>query len=263
MRANLYSKAAQFYDLTVNINNPAVAGDIDFYKKLILPKSRVLEIGCGTGRVALELARHGCSVTAMDLSEAMLAEFEKKLRASPDMGSRISLHQADMTAFDFETIFDWVIFPFRAFQALKESGERHDCLLATRRHMRPSSRAVISMFNPAPDKLASWGQKGIVDFDIELPGSNRSLRRIQNQLSHDAKAQTITVEHVYQVYDDQGVLEEHPDRMELGYLYPTQASEIFNINGFFIEHVYGDYSFGPLQQDVKQEQIYILRNTAE
>jgi len=263
MRANLYSKTAQFYDPVLNTRNPALAEDIDFYKKIIPPRSRVLEIGCGTGRVAVELYRHGCSITGVDLSEAMLAEFDKKLRTDPEMRSRITLHLADMTTYDLETIFDWVIFPFRVFQSLKEDKERRACLLATRRHMGADSRAVISMFDPSPQALASWGKKGVVDFDIELPGSKQRLRRIQNQISHDEKAQVIISEHIYQVYDDRGVLEEYPDRLELGYLYPGQAGELFSSSGFFIEHVYGDYDFQPLQQGVTKEQIYILRRAAE
>jgi SAM-dependent methyltransferase len=261
MQANTYSKTAQFYDLVLNMHNSPVAEDIEFYKKIIPPKSRVLEIGCGTGRVAIELYRHGCFITGVDLSEAMLAEFDKKLRLFPDMRSRITLHLADMTTFDLKITFDWVIFPFRVFQALKEAGERRACLLTVRRHMGANSRAVITMFNPIPDVLASWGKKGILDFDLELPGSKRRLRRIQNQISHDAKAQIFTTEHIYQVYDDQGVLEEYPDHLELGYLYPEQAEELFVSSGFFIEHVYADYSFQPLEQDVKKEQIYILRST--
>ena len=258
MQTNLYANTAQFYDLILGMQDPAAAADIDFYKKIIQPKSRVLEVGCGTGRVAIELSRHGCSVTGIDLSESMLAEFDKKLRAFPEMQRQITLHQVDMTAFDLDAIFDWVIFPFRVFQALIDDGQRRACLLATCRDMGEKSRAVISMFNPSPDILAKWGQKGMIDFDFELPDSKRRLRRIQNQIGHDAKSQVIITELMYQVYDDQGVLEEYPDRLELGYLYPEQASELFESSGFFIEQVYGDYSFQPLQQDIKEEQIYLL-----
>jgi ubiquinone/menaquinone biosynthesis C-methylase UbiE len=73
MRANLYQQTAQFYDL-VN-SRGYVEADIPFYKKIIQPQSRILEVGCGTGRVAIELAKHGCDVTGIDLSEWMLDEF--------------------------------------------------------------------------------------------------------------------------------------------------------------------------------------------
>ena len=88
------------------------------------------------------------------------------------------------------------------------------------------------------------------------------IGRIQNQIEHDPKTQTIVVEHIYQVIDDQGVSEEYPDRLELGYLYPKQANQLFSSNGFFIEQIYGDYDFQPLQTDIKKEQIYILKKLA-
>ena len=259
MRSNLYAKSAQFYDLVLNASNPAIANDIDFYKRLIKPKTKVLDIGCGTGRVSIELYKHGCFITGIDLSEAMLSEFEKKLQQSPDMQAHINLHLADMTSFDLEKVYDWIIFPFRVFQGLKNDEQRRACLQATRHHMGVKSRAIISMFNPSPEILAMWGKKGIIDFEIDLPGTKRKLRRIQNQIDHDPKIQAIVVEHVYQIIDNQDVLEEYPDRLDLGYLYPEQASQLFISSGFVIDQIYGGYDFRPFQPEIKKEQIYILK----
>jgi SAM-dependent methyltransferase len=260
MQTNRYLYTAQFYDLLSTRN--AVNVDIAFYKQIIKPQSHVLEIGCGTGRVAIELYQHGCFITGIDISNPMLTEFRKKLRTSPDMQSRIKLHLCDMTTFDLGMTFDWLIFPGRVFQALTLEKQRRACLLATHFHMGAESRAVISMFDPAPEIMASWGEKGIVDFDIELLDSNRRLRRIQNLIEHDTSAQIIKTEYIFQVYDDNGVLEEYPDRLELGYLFPDQANELFCSSGFIIEQVYGGYGFQPLRPDVKKEQIYILRTQA-
>lgn len=259
MQVNLYQDTAQFYDLGNARGDVAV--DIPFYKAIIGPQSQVLEVGCGTGRVAIELAIHGCQVTGIDLSAQMLDEFRKKLVARPEVQDKITLYQADMTNFELGSSFDWIIFPFRVFQALITHEMWLACLSAVQRHMSERSQAVMTLFNPRSDILASWGKKGNVNFDVELPDSDKSVRRIENQILHDADAQVIVVEHLYQVYDPGGVVEEHLDRLELGYLFPDQAQELFRSSGFTIAHVYGSYDFEPLRADVKREQIYILRKT--
>jgi ubiquinone/menaquinone biosynthesis C-methylase UbiE len=257
MRANLFQQTAQFYDL-VN-SRDYVAADIPFYKRIIQPKSRVLEVGCGTGRVAIELAQHGCDVTGMDLSEWMLDEFRKKLARYSNLLGKVTLCQADMVSFDLGTRFDWIIFPFRVFQALTVNETRQRCLDSVRRHTDEETRVVITLFNPRMDILAAWGKKGIVNFEVELPNSTQRLRRIENQMPHDAEAQVIALEHIYQVYDSSGVVEEYVDRLELGYLFPEQAQKLFCDSGFVIEEVYGGYDFEPLTSDVRKEQIYILK----
>jgi len=257
MRANLYQQTAQFYDLENSRDyGPA---DIPFYKKIIQPPSRILEVGCGTGRVAIELAKHGCDVTGIDLSERMLGEFRKKLARCSDLLGEVTLCQADMVSFDLGTRFDWIIFPFRVFQALTVNETRQSCLDSVRRHTDEETRVVITLFNPRMDILASWGKKGIVNFEVELPNSPQRLRRIENQTRHDADTQVIASEHIYQVYDSGGVVAEYVDKLELGYLFPEQAQKLFCDSGFVIEEVYGGYDFEPLTSDVRKEQIFVLK----
>ncbi|MGI8755214.1 MAG: class I SAM-dependent methyltransferase, partial [Acidimicrobiales bacterium] len=68
----------------------------------LAPGQRVLDAGCGTGRVAIELARRGFAVTGVDLDEPMLAEARRK---APD------LHwvQADVSTMDLGEVFDAVV----------------------------------------------------------------------------------------------------------------------------------------------------------
>lgn len=258
MIPNLYQQTAGIYDFV--ISKEVLENDLEFYRSLIKPGQTVIDIGCGTGRVSLELAQLGCHVTGVDLSETMLEEFRKKIPAQH--AHRIELHCGDMNALDLSKKFDWIIFPYRTFQAMRNDDDRIACLASVREMMHPTSRVVITLFNPNPDLLKMWGSEqmqNFVDFDMPIPDENFSIKRIASLSGHDIEQQTLRLEFIYQKYNENGLLEELPDVLELGYLYPAQSEDMFQRSGFVIEKAYGSYDFEPIVDGVYQEQIYVLK----
>ena len=70
----------------------------------------MLELCCGTGRVAIPLARRGFSVTGIDISESMLGRFRENLgREEPAVAERISLARGDISNFDLGKRFALII----------------------------------------------------------------------------------------------------------------------------------------------------------
>jgi ubiquinone/menaquinone biosynthesis C-methylase UbiE len=69
--------SAQHYDRLAEADRNIV-GDIAVYAGLAEPPSRILELGAGTGRVAIDLAQRGHSVVGLDISAPMLAQAEAK-----------------------------------------------------------------------------------------------------------------------------------------------------------------------------------------
>jgi len=71
-------EVAEAYD----VSSPGLEGDVDFYlalaKEAVAAGRQVLELACGTGRVAIQLARAGVRVTGLDRSPAMLAVARRK-----------------------------------------------------------------------------------------------------------------------------------------------------------------------------------------
>ena len=82
--------------------------EVDFLlEELNLPSgSSILDIGCGTGRHSVELARRGYQVTGVDISFRMLAEAEK---AAKEVGVEVEFIHADATRFSSEKLFDAAI----------------------------------------------------------------------------------------------------------------------------------------------------------
>src|SRR5512138_3017601 len=101
MKPTPHELYAQVYDLYVS----DWPGEIDFYRSLLantgLGALGLLEVACGTGRVALQLAREGVDVMGLDLSPELLDMARRK----SDGISNVRWVQGDMRTFELGTKF--------------------------------------------------------------------------------------------------------------------------------------------------------------
>ena len=93
--------------------------DIAFWERMAAPvKGPILELGCGTGRVALPVARRGAIVCGIDRSESMLARGQQKVRRSR-LQSRVKLIRGDIRHLPFpDRTFPLVMAPYGILQSL-------------------------------------------------------------------------------------------------------------------------------------------------
>ena len=106
----------EFYAQTYDVAVPDWPGGIDFYRELAAQADAngqaMLEVACGTGRVAIRLAQEGGKVVGLDLSPAML-----DVARDRSAGMRhVCWVQGDMRSFDLGETFGLVLIPGHAFQ---------------------------------------------------------------------------------------------------------------------------------------------------
>ncbi len=132
-----------------------VDGDTDFYRRLAGETGGpILEVGCGTGRVATALAADGHEVVGVDLSTPMLRLAEQRRGAlSADAAARLSFQLADMTTLDLGRDFALIVTPARVFQFMLTSAAQRQALAALRTHLRPNGRLVLDLFDPRLDRV--------------------------------------------------------------------------------------------------------------
>jgi 2-polyprenyl-3-methyl-5-hydroxy-6-metoxy-1,4-benzoquinol methylase len=102
--------------------------EVDFIEKEIkFDKSkRILDIGCGTGRHAVELAKRGYAVTGIDLSEAMLKKAAQKAETA---GVKVEFKQQDARKLPFHEEFDLAIMICEGAFPLMETDEMNFAIL--------------------------------------------------------------------------------------------------------------------------------------
>ena len=104
-----------------------------------------LDLGCGTGRVLMPLARQGIDITGLDSSQFMVEECRSRVAA--EQFTAEILHD-DMRAFDLGRQFNLVIMPGATFQLLDERADAMSVLERARAHLSPGGLMVMSLFIP-------------------------------------------------------------------------------------------------------------------
>jgi ubiquinone/menaquinone biosynthesis C-methylase UbiE len=127
------------------------AREIEFMLDILnlSPGASILDVGCGTGRHAVELARKGFAVTGIDLSSGMLTQARDKARVAK---VEIEWVQADASTFSLDKRFDAVICicegSFGLLGGANDAIEHPLSILRNiSRSLRPGSKALFTMLS--------------------------------------------------------------------------------------------------------------------
>jgi len=142
--ASLYDALSESYDWDL---------DVIVERALACP-GPVLELGCGSGRVAIALARAGCAVVGVDHSPDMLALCRRRIaRESPEVAARIRLVRADMREIFLPERFGLVVLPANNISLLPTDADRQTVLRAAQRHLAPGGCFLFDSVVLDPDVL--------------------------------------------------------------------------------------------------------------
>jgi ubiquinone/menaquinone biosynthesis C-methylase UbiE len=133
-----------------------LAHDIERYRELVGEiGGPVLELCCGTGRVAIPLARNGFEITAVDINQAMLQRFRKALeKEERPVANRIQLMEQDITKLALDgKKFQTLILAFNSLLCIPDFALQCAALQTASRHLSLSGRLLIDIVNPLRLKL--------------------------------------------------------------------------------------------------------------
>ena len=200
----------------------------------------VLELGAGTGRVAIPLARGGLQVTALDRSAAMIGH--GRARAT-DVGVAVEWVEGDMTAFDLPRRFDAIVIAFNTLLHLHTRAEHEALFAAVHRHLASGGRLALSVTSPDPRTLSRppshWLEltDGLIDDPVEgVPFTvqesidyDHATQRTRGwfRFHYPARAEAVTVP------------------VDLRMIYPAELEALVHHHGFDIVARHGDWHGAP------------------
>ena len=136
-----------------------VAGDVEFYRGLAEAAGTVVELGVGTGRIAIPTAQAGVPVLGFDREPSMLAVASEKARAA-GVESLVTLCEGDMRSFVLDRPVPLVTIPFRTFLHNLTTEDQIATLEACHRAVEPGGRLALNVFNPNLRLMARWMERG-------------------------------------------------------------------------------------------------------
>jgi SAM-dependent methyltransferase len=214
----------------------------------------VLELGCGTGRLAVPLAATGLEVVGLDASPAMLDRLRAK--AAPNVSAVL----ADMAAFDLPggQRFSLAFVAFNSLFNLADAGAIASCFASVARHLLPGGRFALECFEPADaDAARSAGDPApppVDTVEVRDLGVHEVVLRISR---HDARAQTVWGQHVH--ITEAGI---RLRPWHLRYAHPAELDRYASAAGLVLEHRWGDWGGSAHGADAPQHVSVYRRPSA-
>ncbi len=168
-----FENSAQSYDKEVYTQGTVT--ETDFIEKEInYDKSkRILDVGCGTGRHAIELAKRGYTVTGVDISQCQLARAKTK---AEEAGVQVELIHGDARELSFNNRFDMVIMLCEGGFSLMETDEMNFRILdGAARALKPNGKFIFTtlsvlypLYHSVKDFLTEHGVQHSRDHNFDL-----------------------------------------------------------------------------------------------
>ncbi|MFB9184439.1 class I SAM-dependent methyltransferase [Dactylosporangium sucinum] len=224
--------AAQYDERSADMAEPAVVGPVVQTLAELADGGRVLELGIGTGRIALPLAATGLSVHGIDLSRAMVARLKEK-----PGGSAISVTIGDFAATRVDGSFSLAYLVFNTIMNLTTQEAQVACFRNVAAHLVPGGRFVIEVMMPDLRRLPP-GQD-VVPFHVS------EHRWAYDQ--YDVATQFMSSNYV-EVVNGRGGFRSIPFR----YVWPAELDLMAQLAGLRLAHRWADWAREPFTSESAQ-----------
>jgi SAM-dependent methyltransferase len=267
MSQSLQERTAEFYAQTYDACVSDWPGELGFYREMAAEANRkgaaVLEIACGTGRIAIRLAQDGVTVVGMDLSPWMLEVARQKSQKLGD----IRWVQGDMRSFELGETFALVTIPGHSFQHLNTMRDQVACLECIKRHLRPDGLLVVHLdhqdFAWLGGLLGEKGGQFEPAGEFRRPNTGRQIRTFR-AWSYEPASQTAISRTAWEEIGADGQiverLEANPVRLHC--VFRFEMEHLLARVGLAVVALYGDFFRGPLR-DTSTEMVWIAQDVRE
>lgn len=222
-----------------DLRHAARTADIHFYvEQAVRIGGPVLDLCCGTGRMAIPIARKGISVTGLDMQPQLLMHARHKAAAAE---VDIEWIEGDATSFRLGRRFRLILVPFYSLQMFGRAHQVESFFESVRAHLQEDGMLIFDVRNPDLNEIVSG-------------------RRAGGQFTDPKTGEIVTTEWIMTYDDAQQVslrtcyfsTPQRPrfatDRFELRWFYPQELDLIVRTAGFTIKEKLGGFDgrpFGP------------------
>ncbi len=219
------------------------ADDVPLYENFArAADGPVLELGVGTGRVAIALAKSGFDVWGIDNSGAMLE------RAMSKAAGCLRLEQGDMRTFELGQTFGLIFAGLGTFHHLLSIDDQTACLRSVSDHLSPGGLFVCDLRPIFHDGWEAGASTPLVhDWTRILPSTGETETKTRTVRS-DAAGQIRHQTNFYDLLDADGAVRRIVEEVDLRFTTRYEMEGLLRDAGLELEHVYGDYDLAPFDE---------------
>lgn len=261
MSADVESRilSAKYYDEAYAADEKLA--DLPFYLDLAQnTRGPVLELGCGTGRILIPIARAGVAIDGVDNSGPMLNRLRRKLEseAASDR-KRVSVFEDDMCRFRSQRKYSLVILPFRPLQHMYTVEDQLAALRTAAFHLRDGGRVAFDVYFPKFEKLNSGVGQEILEMEWRPQADQEKLiRRYYRKEGHDKIHQNVHLTFIFRTWHGDKLLAEETEQLTMSYYTYPHLRALFMLAGLEVAEEYGSFSKAPLDNNA-EEMIFLLK----
>ncbi|MFX0122100.1 MAG: class I SAM-dependent methyltransferase [Candidatus Hodarchaeota archaeon] len=226
-----YEQAAHLYDIFDTKDN------IDFFYKYGKKTGVILDIGAGTGRIAIPLAERGVEVVCIEPSPAMRNEFLKKLRNRPELSDKITLIDGEVQTFKMTDMFP-AAFLSGSFDHIPTS-DKIVSFENINRHLKLGGKLIFDIY------IGGMKDSPLLLTDSVKKGDYEYKRFIGTKILPD---NIIDVLLVYETYKQGKLIQKIEQRSSAFITTRTEVHLLLKETGFLIQKEYSDYYFSPFKE---------------
>jgi len=229
--------------------------DVQFYRELAkrrLPDGgRILELGAGSGRATIALARAGYEVVALDTSKPMLAKLRARVAALPTpVAKRITVLHGDLRDFEVGERFPLAIAVFNVLEHLYTRVEVDACLRCVERHLAGGGAFAFDVQMPdlawlLRDPVKRWAKTRFTD-----PTTKRAMYYSTNH-DWDPVGQIALIRLYYEPVDGKGPAK--IVKLSQRKFFPAELEALVAHAGLRMIERYGDFGWRALDGNAENQ----------
>jgi SAM-dependent methyltransferase len=237
---NDYTPFAELYDLFYD----DFEDDLEMYRGFAARTGGpLLEVGSGTGRVALALAEEGHTVVGLELSEAMRSVAQRKADRA-QWTDRVQFVAGDMRRFQIDQHFGLIIAPLNTFLHNLTLDDQLATLACCRKHLRPGGLLVLDCFNPDPAHAADDGRLIVQRSVIDRETGQTAVLMLSRTTDWNNQLQEIT--YFIDRTDRHGAVRRASLSTTYRFIFRHELRLLLKAGGFDVKDEYGSYDLDPV-----------------